>query len=110
MSEKDNLVSALSEVNEQRIDNSDSAKYKLTHREKHNERCIDTIIADSWDEAMDLVRSPRENFDVDGQDVVGIKENRRENFRFDIMVDPSVGPDAFIQQHSYVEVRRVTDE
>jgi hypothetical protein len=89
--------------------------YRLTQRDLADCRCK-TITVDSWDEVFAILGSPLDHFDqlltsadVDGREFVGIKENRHENDRFDIMVACSVSGVA-ITQHSYIEVREVSAE
>lgn len=84
--------------------------YKLTHRDFTAHQPLGTVTADSFEKAMEIVQSPREQFNVGDQDIVGIKENRNENFRYDIMIESSTGRDGFIYQHSYIEITRVAEE
>jgi hypothetical protein len=86
--------------------------YRLTQRDPADARCV-SLTVDSWEEAMHVVDSPFDHFhqficteDVAGREFVGIKENRHENGRFDIMVDSS-GRDKFLTLHSYITIREV---
>jgi hypothetical protein len=95
-------------------DEDEGPTYRLIQRDT-SDRQHGSITVDSWDEAMDVVDSPFDHFDkiLRGADVlrdfVGIKENRHENGRFDIMVE-SAGADGYITQHSSITVQEVVDE
>jgi|APHM01.1.fsa_nt_gi hypothetical protein len=91
--------------------------YELVHHDL-SDNPHGSMTVDSWDDAMDVIDEPFDHFSkVIGQvtlfgptqEFVGIKENRHENFRFDIMVE-SAGDNGFITQNSYITVREVTDE
>jgi hypothetical protein len=93
----------------------EGSTYRLTQRDPAGARCV-SITVNSWDKAMTVVDSPFDHFhqfvateDVAGREFVGIKENRHENGRFDIMVDSS-GRDKFLTLHSYIEVREVSGD
>jgi hypothetical protein len=65
--------------------------------------------ADTFEEATEMVQDPEEHF-VTGTpyagaapDIVGVKENRHENGRYDIMMRE----DGFLRQHSHVTVAKV---
>jgi hypothetical protein len=88
---------------------ADELMYQLRHRDLSGHR-LGTVTVNTFDEAMEIVESADEHFDVDDRDVVGIIENHSQNFRYDIIIDPSAGPDAFIDKHSYIDIVRVADE
>jgi hypothetical protein len=91
--------------------------YELVHHDlSDNPR--ESMTVDSWDDAMAVIDEPLEHFSKimgeatlfgPSQEFVGVKENRHENGRFDIMVE-SAGDDGFITQNSYITVREVSDE
>jgi hypothetical protein len=92
----------------------EEAMYELVHHNLSDVPC-ESMTVDSWDDAMAVIDEPFDHFSAiygdarPVQEFVGIKENRHENFRFDIMVE-SVADNGFITQNSYIRVREVSDD
>jgi CBS-domain-containing membrane protein len=88
----------------QQNDATDDAKgYELMHVTRDPSQ-NQTVEVSSFEEIAPTVQEASEHFDISA-DVVGVKENRHENGRYDIMVERN----GFLCQHSHIVISGRTE-